>query len=131
VPEPVALEVVVGDLADQDRLDRDPVLLLLAPAARPAEDHPAGEALLGVQRLQLRLQLLPGFHRERAGRPDVAEHTPVVQAEQERADPHAGLVDPVSPHDDVDGPLVLHLDHGPLAGLVGDVLVLGDDAVES
>jgi len=43
----------------------------------------------------------------------------VVEAEEERAERAAVLVQPVADHDAVGRPLVLHLDPAPFAGKVG------------
>ena len=55
----------------------------------------------------------------------------VVQAEQQRADAVAVLVDAEPGHHAVGGALVLDLDQRPLVGLVRVVEPLGDDAVEA
>jgi len=60
-------------------------------------------------------------------------HAPsgLVEAEEQRADAGAVLVDAVAGDRAVRRPLVLHLDHRPLVGRVGAVEALGDDAVEA
>ena len=83
------------------------------------------------QRLQLGEQLAPPRHREGADDPDRAQAPVVVEAEEERAD-RVGprLVDAVAGQHAVGGADVLDLRHHALVGLVGQLRVLGDDAVE-
>ena len=61
----------------------------------------------------------------------MVEHAGIVeQAEEEGADDAPGLVPPEAPDDAVRRALVLHLHHGPLVRLVGELAVLDDHAVQ-
>src|SRR5436190_907532 len=158
VPEAVALQVVVLDLADALRTHRLPrQVLARAPAAGRA-GHALGcvagcalrrRLLLGpaaprvpgkrvvAQRRELLDQRAPRRHRERRRHADVVKDTRVVvEAEQERADclgaALLGALVPAKAGDDaVGGARVLDLEHRPLAGLVARARRLGDDAVEA
>ena len=61
----------------------------------------------------------------------VVEHAGFVeQAEEEGADDASGLVPPEAPDDAVRRPLVLHLHHGPLVRLVGELAVLDHHTIQ-
>jgi hypothetical protein len=132
VAKAVAREVVVAHLHDQSRLDRLPLRRALgAPAAGPARGA-AGEAGRLDQRLELRQERHAGGGREAGREADVMEQPiRVVEPEQERAHrPRARRV-AESAHHAVHRAAALHLLHaGALAGPIGQVELLGHDAVE-
>ena len=83
------------------------------------------------QRLQLLDQLLAPLHGERGADADVLERARVVvEAEQQRADDRAALVEAVARHHDIGRPLVLDLEHQPGVRPVRQIERLGDDPVE-
>ena len=87
-----------------------------------------GALPVGRQRVDQRPAL---GHREGRRHPDVMEGAgAVVEAEEQGADHPAALVPPEAGHDAVGGPLVLDLQHDPLALPVGELLGLGHHAVE-
>src|SRR5438105_13852858 len=142
VPETVALQVVVGDLADPLGPERLPAQVLAAvPAARCAR-HP----LLGIvlrhppllprvlvagaiaERRQFLHQLLAPGGGEGGGDTDVMQRAfLVVEAEEERSDHRPGTVlVPAEASDDAVGSArMLDLHHLALAGEVMAAEVLG------
>src|SRR4051812_11139733 len=147
VPEAVALQVIVSNLADALGPERLPAQVLAAvPAARRA-----GHALVRIvcpapllpwmivegpfaQRRELLHELLAACHGEGRGDADVMERPlVVVEAEEKRPDHRPGTVlVPAEPGDHaVGGARVLDLHHLALAGEVVALEALGDDAVEA
>ncbi len=140
--EAVTLEVVVGDLGDQFRTQDFPTQVLAgAPSALTAGDTPLHVALadprmIGCPVLPVGLEhfrelFAPGNTESRC-HADVLEPTRVIeQPEEQRADTVPVLVPTESGDDAVRTPNVLHLQHDPLARLVGLLPVLHDHAVQS
>src|SRR5207253_8563353 len=146
VAEAVALQVVVFHLAhalDAQRLPGE--ILAGAPATLRARHAGAPRVGLGpcspgvlvqgvlAQGRELFHELLAHRYGEGRGHADVLQRAAViVQAEQQRADRVlARLVPAKSRHHAVGGAGVLDLDHGALAGLVGECRRLGDDAIQA
>src|SRR5262245_40189518 len=147
VPEPVALEVLVGDLGDElDPQRLPPHVLLGVPAAGGARHPPARLVRLGVGpllpgmpveralpvRLELLGELLPQGRGEAARHPDVVQRPlVVVQTEEQRPDAVAVLVGPEAGDDAVGGALVLDLEPGAFVLAVLARARLGDNPVET
>ena len=144
--EPAVLQLTEGDLGDSLDPDRHPRQILAGvPSALRARQPACGMSLrLGpvaprvpVERVrqqgrQLVQQLSATLHREAGSDTDVMQPTfVVVQAQQQRADPLAILVNPVAGHRAIGRAFVLHLDQGALVRRVRIAEALGDDAVQT
>jgi hypothetical protein len=150
VAEALALEMVVGDLADPFGAQRLPGEIAVAVPATRGAGHalaggsggflPLGPLRPGVihervltERRQLLDQLPPSVHREAGGDPDAIEPAGgVEQPQQERADerPRPVLVPSKPGHHAVGGAGVLDLGPATLGRHVGVGRALGDDAIQ-
>ncbi len=133
VAEPAALQALVADLADELRLERDPLrVAAAAPAARSARAAALAEARTADERFQRLAELAPFLRAERGGVADVLERAlAVVEAQEEAAHPIALALQAISTHHAIGRAVVLHLDHHALALHVALLGALGDDAVLS
>jgi bifunctional non-homologous end joining protein LigD len=127
VPEaPASLQMVVRDLGDELWPQRDPRgVLALRPSTRLVPFAFAEDERLDLLEHRASLRRL-----ERRHVADVVHLAVVVDAEHERADPVAGLVQPVADEDAVRGASVFDLHHNARAGFVRPISALRDEAVE-
>jgi hypothetical protein len=146
VAEAIALQVVVGDFADEPDPQRfEGQIPPGVPAALGSRYPPSWLVLTGLPprprvlvagfdaiRGQLVDELEAAGVGERRRHADVVQHPlVVVEAEQERPDLAPVLVPPEATDSAVGGALVLHLGPAPLAFGVGAGEVFRDDAVEA
>src|SRR5438105_3519648 len=132
MPKALAGEVIVADFDHEFRLERHPFGgTLRRPAARTAR-RIAGKARRTHQRLQLFGERRLVLTFDRRGEPDMIEPAvAVIETEQQRADQRAALVVAEAADHTIGATQILDLLHAAaIAGAVGKVTTLGDDAIE-
>src|ERR1700704_1464524 len=132
VAETVAREVVVADLDHELRLERHPFAGTFGRPAAPAARLVAGEAGLPDQLFELFGQRRLFARLDGGGEADMGEQgRPVIEPEQQRAHDLLAFVVAEAADPAVGAAIILDLLHAAaVAGRIGDVAALGDDAVE-
>ncbi len=131
VSEPAALQALVANLADELRLERDPLGVSSgAPPARPARAAALAEARSADEGLERLAELASLFRAERRRVTDVLQRSlVVVQTKEQASHSIAVALQAITTDHAVGGSMVFHLDHDALALDVALRRSLGDDAV--
>jgi hypothetical protein len=131
VPQSEIVDSRVGDLADDHRLDRDPLAWALSLPPAVAWETAVGEALAAKMRLKPPPGFLCDWRRENAGLTNMVEEA-ILSIEPEEQDDRLAVAtrDEATDHA-VEGVAGPNLDHQASAARVEKVALLGNDALDA